>query len=297
MPRRATLWVAVVIAGAAIAPGSVAGDDRPRRPSAEDGFARLRQAAAEKDEATLVACLPTKLVEGWTDAAADDGRAWRSDLAAQLAAGSVVNVRESGDAAIARWRITAPASVRELRLGFDGTRWAASAPWAYEVGGGAIAKANGRGAARVKLAARKKPGLYGKSAFSFTHVTQKPEQCKNRFELWFCHNRFLHLSHAMISSLGAKELDDIDGIQFGGDWMDQIQARPSTAYVLHCSSPDRMDFHVAMRVTSCTDDELEFEWRLLAAGRNAPASIRAAQPLVSNDGADGCDGLCEKGGQ
>jgi len=37
-------------------------------------------------------------------------------------------------------------------------------------------------------------------------------------------------------------------------------------------------------------------WALLARGRGAPKSIHETQPLRSNDGADGGDGLCGKNG-
>ena len=41
---------------------------------------------------------------------------------------------------------------------------------------------------------------------------------------------------------------------------------------------------------------IQVEWTLLTGGLNAPANIHVAQPLVSNDGADGADGLCGKNG-
>jgi hypothetical protein len=53
---------------------------------------------------------------------------------------------------------------------------------------------------------------------------------------------------------------------------------------------------VAFRVRSLKRDCVEVEWTLLSLGWNAPATIQAPQPLVSNDGADGSDGLCGKQG-
>jgi len=37
-----------------------------------------------------------------------------------------------------------------------------------------------------------------------------------------------------------------------------------------------------------------FEWTLLSAGPDAPATVHHAQPLPSNDGADAADALCAK---
>lgn len=267
------------------------------RPTAESGFAELRKAAAAKDEATLVARLPSSLVKDWPDEAKDDGKPWRAALAARIAEGEVVRVKESGDNAIARWKTATPAAEWELRLRLDGGKtWVASSPWAWCVGGGDVAKANGKGAAHVKLKARTNPTAYGPSAFSFVNVTQDPKQCLNRMDVVWCRcGQFHGRGGDMFSLLKAKSLDELDGIQAGGDWMDEIVPKKGAVYVFACRTPGRKDFQVGLEVTDLDAGALEFDWRLLAAGKNAPASIRTAQPLPwAEKDADGVDGLCAK---
>lgn len=293
---------AVVVSGAllaSLAGTSLLADDGPpkgatsARPTAESGFAEIRKAAAAKDDATLAARLPSALVKDWPEEALGDGAKWRAALAERLAGGEVVRVKESGDDAIARWKTAAPAAVWEMRLRLADGKWVASSPWAWCVGGGELAKANGKGAAHVKLKARQDPKAYGPSAFSFVHVTQDPKQCLNRMDVVFCRcGQFHGRDGAMFSQLKAKSLDELDGIQTGGDWMDEIVPKKGAVYVLSCASAGRRDFQVGLLVTDLGEGAIEFDWRLLAAGKNAPASIRTAQPLVSNDGADGTDQIC-----
>ena len=41
-----------------------------------------------------------------------------------------------------------------------------------------------------------------------------------------------------------------------------------------------------------SEKSLTFEWQILAAGAGSPTTIHSPQPIESNDGADGCDGMC-----
>jgi hypothetical protein len=289
------LAAATALAGFATA--SLLAGDGPTsaRPTAEAGFAALRKAAADHDDATLAKDLPSALVKGWTDESRDDASAWRAAFAGRIADGEVVRVGESGDNGIARWKTATPPAVWEMRLHLEGAQWIAASPWAYCVGGGDLAKANGKGAAHVKLKARQDADAYGPSAFSFAHVTPNPKQCLNRMDVWYCRCGKLHASGgAMISARTTASLGDLDGLQTGGDWMDEVVPKKDAVYVVHVRAPDRADFQVALQLTALTDAALEFDWRLVATGKNAPASIHAPQPLVSNAGADGTDGLCGK---
>lgn len=291
MRRLAALGLAVLL----LASATRAEEGRTSaRPSAEVGFAALRKAVAEKDEATVAACLPSKLVEGWPDAAKDDAKAWRAALASRVAAGTVEAVQESGDGATARWSTKGPAATWELALRYDGTRWAVAHPWAYCVAGGDLAKANGRGPARQKLKVRTKDDAYGASAFSFAHVTQDPRQCANRMQVWYCAGGHLHgAGGTMLTPLkDAKDLQALQGLGGGGDSMDQVTPRARAIYLVRCQRAGRHDFHVGLQVTALSSAELEFDWKLLAIGTGAPASIRSPQPLPPGDGADGCDGNC-----
>lgn len=263
------------------------------RPTAEAGFAAMRKAAADKDDATLRACLPSKLVADWSDDAKDDANAWRADVAARFAGGDVVSVKEDHDSAVARWKTTSPDAVWEMRLRLDGGRWIAAAPWAYCVGGAELAKCNGAKPAHVKLKARTTNDVYGPSAFSFVHVTQDAKQCLNRLDVVYCRCGQFHGRKVMFSTRKARSLDEMDGIQTGGDWMDEIVPKNGAVYVLDCKEPGRKDFQVALQITALSKDAMEFDWRLVAAGKRAPASTRAPQPVAwSAKDADGTDGIC-----
>jgi hypothetical protein len=263
------------------------------RPWAEVGFDALRRAAIDKDDATLRVSLPSKLVHDWTDEAKDDAKAWRADVAARIAGGTVVSVKEDHDAAIARWKTTSPDGVWEMRLKFEDGRWTAASPWAYCVGGAELAKANGAKPAHVKLKARTTNDVYGPSAFSFVHVTQDAKQCLNRLDVVYCRCGQVHGRKVMFSTRKAKSLDELDGIQTGGDWMDEIVPKNGAVYVLDCKEQGRKDFQVALQITALSKDAMEFDWRLVAAGKCAPTSTRAPQPIAwSAKEADGTDGIC-----
>lgn len=267
------------------------------RSTAEAGFAALRKAAADGDQAELAAALPAALVKDWPDDAAGEAKAWRAAFAQRVAAGTVAGVTEKGDTALARWKTTGPEAHWELDLRWDGTRWIAAAPWARCVAGGDVAKANGRGPAKVELRTRTTPDRYGGSAFSFVHVTQEPSQCKNRMDVIWCRCGQLHFQNAMASKLGATDLAKVEGWQRGGDWMDEIVPQAGAVYAVHLQRDGRRDFQVAMKVTRKGKSSLEFEWLLVAASKNAPADIRKPQPLVSGDGEDGTAGLCAAPGK
>jgi hypothetical protein len=290
-------WMIVAAAGGLvwIAGTRLVADDRKTsaRPTAESGFAAMRKAAADKDEPTLLACLPSKLVAGWDADAKDDAKAWRADVAARIGGGTVVSVKEDHDSAIARWKTTSPDAVWEMRLRLDGGRWIAASPWAYCVGGAELAKCNGAKPAHVKLKARTTNEVYGPSAFSFVHVTLDAKQCLNRLDVVYCRCGQAHGRKVMFSTRKARSLDELDGIQTGGDWMDEIVPKNGAVYVLDCKEPGRKDFQVALQITALSKDAMEFDWRLVAAGKCAPASTRAPQPIAwSTKDADGTDGIC-----
>jgi hypothetical protein len=300
---RKTRGAVVVAASAAMAwVGTAvlaAGDDKPAAPAtatADSFFASLRKSATAKDEAALAAALPSKLVAGWPDDAKEDGKAWRADFAARLAAGDVTWVHETGGSAVARWKTSA--ATWDLPLQKTGEQWKVASPWAYCVAGGDLAKANGRGPAHVKLKARTAPDSYAASAFSFTHATSDMSQCKNRADVWYCGGcKKLHLKGTQASVRTATSVKDLDGLQTGGDWSDRIAPKANAVYALACNEPGRKDFQVALQVTACSDAGIEFDWCLVAAGKDAPADIHSPQPLTSNDGADGCDGMCASRGK
>src|SRR5262245_18179707 len=260
--------------------------------TAEAWFAALRKAAADKDEAALAKALPADLVKEWPENAAGEAKKWRADLAARIAAGTVVGVKEEKDDAVARWKTDK--AVWETRLHRSNGHWALATPWAWLVGGADLAKVNGAKPAHVKLKARTDPGAYGPSAFSFVHVTQDPKKCLNRMDLVYCRCGQMHVRrNGMLTVIRGQKLEALDGLQRGGDWQDEIVPKNGTVYVLGLRAPGEHELQVAIEITALTSSSMEFDWRVVAAGRNGPAGIQAVQPLVSNDGADGTDQLCD----
>jgi hypothetical protein len=293
-PRRAVaIAVCAALAGVA-ASGLAAGEETTSAAeTAESWFAALRKSAAGKDEKTLAAALPTKLVEGWTEEAKDDGAAWRAEFAARIAAGEVVRVLEKDGAAVARWKTTGPDVTWDLPLARTGSAWGVASPWAYCVAGGDLSRSNRSGPAKTKLRARTSNDSYGDSAFSFTHATGDMTECKNRPDIWYCANcAQLHVKGGLASDRGVKTLRDIEGLQTGGEWQKRFAPKAGAVYAFALKQGGRRDFQAAVRMISVSARAIEFEWCLLAAGRNAPADIHSPQPIVSNDGEDGCDGLC-----
>jgi hypothetical protein len=298
-----TTWMLAAAAGASVwfAGARLVADDAPpkkgdaataARPTAEVGFAALRKAAADKDDATLRACLPSSLVKDWSEEATDDAKKWRADLAVRVAGGDVVSVKEDHDSAVARWKTKSPDAVWQMKLRFDGAKWIADAPWAYLVGGAELAKVNGAKPAHVKLKARTKQE-YGASAFSFVYASQDATKCLNRMDFIFCRCGQAHGRSAMWSQRRVKNLDDLDGLQSGGDWMDEIVPKNGAVYVIDLKEAGRKDLQVALQITALSKESMEFDWRVVAVGKNAPASIRTPQPCTENSGADGTDSLCD----
>jgi hypothetical protein len=259
--------------------------------TAEAWFAALRKAATDKDEATLAKGLPAALVKDWPDEAAGDAKKWRDDFAAQIAAGTVVSVKDGGDDAVARWKTDK--AVWETRLHRSGGRWSVASPWAWLVGGADLAKVNGAKPAHVKLKARTINESYGQSGFSFVHATADGKQCLNRVDMIFCRCGQVHGRHAMFSLVRGKKLADFDGLPGGADMQDEIVPKNGAVYLVHLSEPGRKDLIVAIELTTATGEVLEFDWRVVSAGKGCPPSTRTSQPIPwSKNEADAVDGVC-----
>jgi len=135
---------------------------------------------------------------------------------------------------------------------------------------------------------------YGKSAFSFTHVTGAPREFKNRADVWFdgvcgC----LHTSgDARITSAGDRVLEKVEGIPVGAKWENQVEPAKGATFVVHCRRPGREDWYASCRVLSVVGNRLDLEWTVLAAGLGTPTSIHKALPDRSPDEGDGYDGIC-----
>jgi hypothetical protein len=291
--RRAAL--ALAASSAVVSLSAFAEDTKTSaRQTAEAWFPALRKAAADKDEKVLTDALPAKLVEKYPEQAKDDGKAWRADFAKKLgASGPVVSVKEVRDEADVRWRTNSPDATWELIARYERGNWGVTSPWAWCIAGGPSREAFAKPGS-VKLDARKGKGFspYGRSAYSFTHVTGDMRQAKNRPDVWFCAGGHLHGKNAMLSPVKAKDLAELDGLQRGGDRMDQVNPKAGGIVVVHCRREGKTDFQVALQVTSLDKERLTFDWRLVANGLGGPLSTRKSQPDTSLDGEDGADENC-----
>lgn len=155
--------------------------------------------------------------------------------------------------------------------------------------GKSLDRANGKKPQKVHLTARTTNGEYGKSAYSFAHVTQDPEASKNRMEIWYCHNGDLHLSGEDV----AIEDDGKKGIPLG-EWKELVHPSEGATYVVRSRHPERRDFYVRLKAVVVKPEAVDLEWSLLTTGWNSPPNIHEEQPLVSQEGKDGADGLCGK---
>ncbi|MHC4817001.1 MAG: hypothetical protein ACYTF8_02910 [Planctomycetota bacterium] len=218
----------------------------------------------------------------------------RLALAKTLQAALVTNVRQKGAEAIAT--VKTPADVknriaRELLLRREGSQWRIASGRAY------ILPGHTGKPGKARLTMRKTNGPYGTSAYCFTYVTSDPALCKNRMDLWFCHNGDFHTGReGRITDLETVSPKNVKSVPLGLEWKRTIAARKGHTYVLHCRDSRDRDFFVKFKVTKLRRGIAQLEWSLLARGYGAPESIHEAQPLLSNDGADGCDGLCGKNG-
>ncbi len=220
-----------------------------------------------------------------------------SDLARQLADAKFGKLNVKGDHAVAHFSVgNPPKGKRALLLESRDGSWRVVSPCSYLIAGQGLEARQGKQPATVQLSVRTNNGPYGKSAFSFTHVTQDKQQCKNRMNIWFCHNGDLHASRGKILDVGKKALAKVKDIPASGDWKGYARAEKGHSYVLRCSSPGRNDYFVKLYIKTIKRGVVGLQWTLLSDGIGAPASIHEVQPYTSNIGTAGTDGLCGKNG-
>jgi hypothetical protein len=263
---------------------------------ASEGFASIQAAAKAGDSAALEKLLPAEaMAQSSPDAAKT--KEWRESLAKEIAGAKLVGVREKDDDAVVRFKLPPAADERELALHFTADAWRIASARSYIVKGKMLDAARGAKPQKLTLKAYAKPDAFEGSAYSFTHVTGAPKECKNRMDAWYCGNSDLHAGKgSQIADVGAIELEKVDGLPAGAAWSSTVTPKPGETYVVHCSGSDRHDFYVKLRVTEKKPDSIALEWTLLSDGLNSPKSLSKPQPLESRDGADGSPGMCEKKG-
>ncbi len=281
MTRTCCLTLACVL----LAGPGLAGD----RETAKEAMKGIQEAAARPDHEGFRELFTR---DAFGRARNEEAEDQRLALAEILQAALITNVRHKGDEAIATLKTKADITAgveRELLLRREGKRWRIASGRTY------VALRDGRKPAKVRLTMRTTNGPYGTSAYCFTYVTGDAALCKNRMDLWFCHNGDLHASKdGRIAHLDKVSPKKVKSVPLGVEWKRWVAAEKGHTYVMHCKDSRDRDFFVKFKVTKLRRGVLELEWSLLADGFGAPRNIHEAQPLLSNDGADGYDGLCGK---
>jgi hypothetical protein len=252
-------------------------------------FEQLVELSVRADAEEYAACFDASVLRG------EDRDTVLARFATDLRQAKLVGTEVNGDVATLRFRAAGDdaKTARELLLRRHGDAWLVTSTRSYVVAGTSLEKAQ-KQPQKVRLIERTTNGPYGNAAFSFVHVTGDPSVCKNRMNLWFCHNGDFHARG--IVDAGAKKLDEIDGIPPVSFSDRGVRVESGHAYVVHCRRSGTADFFVKLRVTALRNDVVEFEWTLLSEGPGAPADLTRPVPEDSSDGADGCDGLCGKNG-
>jgi hypothetical protein len=290
-------WLIGTGALAALLTAASADDPAPPRPTAMDGFAKIQAAVTANDPELLDVLMPAKLVEGRRDPDKDAVAKWRAALGKSLAAAKALEAHEDGDDA--QVRLSAGGGEALVLLHFGGTRWIVSSALSYPLAASAAAAKLGRGD-RTHLGIRTTNDDYGDTAFSFRYVTSDAEACKNRMNVWFCHNGDLHATRgSTVADAGESATTEMRWLPSASAFGTKAHATAGHSYVVHVLDERyATDFYVELAVIRADDTGLDFTWQVLASGLGAPASTKKAVPLARDDrdGADGCDGLCGKDG-
>jgi hypothetical protein len=275
----------LTLASVLLAGPGLAGD----RETAKEAITRIQEAAARPDHAGYRGVFTD---DAFGKPREGEAEKQRLALAKTLQAALITGVRQKGSEAIAT--LKTPADIksrvaRELLLRREGSQWRIASGRAYVLPGD-VGKP-----AKVRLTMRTTNGPYGASAYSFAYVTSDPALCKNRVDIWFCHNGDFHTgTEGRITDLETVSPKKVKSVPLGADWSRTIAVRKGHTYVLHCRDSRDRDFFVKFKVTKLRRGIAQLEWSLLAKGHGAPRSIQEAQPLRSNDGAAGAAGLCGK---
>jgi len=263
----------------------------PPRVKAEEGFALIQAAIADGSPKEVQWVVPTDAVIGQMKTL-DEVRAWRAQVVETLKGVKTQKARESGDDAAAQYVSRSGDAVMEIALHYAEGRWYVSGRTAYEVAGRALAATCGKKPARVELDMRTRNDQWQGTAVSFAYASKDTESCKNRMDVFFCHNGDLHAVRGRIADLGKGKLPRNGGIPLGVEWQQKVPATKGHSYAVHCSRRGRSDFYAGFTVKKVSDDGVQLQWTLLAVGFGAPASIHEPSAATDRDGADGAPGLC-----
>ena len=268
------------------------GQDRRRKPlTPKETFAKMAEAAQRPDTPAFRGLFSADAFGRTRGIKQDEAR---RDLASTLENATVTDVRQAGADAIVVFANPADRELkatREIELQLEGSYWLIKNARTYTVSGLGLKHRQGKKTARARLMERTVNGPYGASAYSFTYVTGDAAKCKNRMDVWFCHHGDFHTRNR-IADLGTVKLASVKGIPIGVEWKQWANVEKGHIYVLLCQDVRDRDFYVKFRVKKKKRGAVELEWTILAEGFGAPPSIHEANPLLSNDGADGADGLC-----
>jgi len=259
--------------------------------TAKQAFPHIQVAAAQAQPEEFLGLFTEQALES----AGSDKEERLKETASVVADWKVSKVREEGDHAAVVMKSNS--DVREVLLYREQGKWKLGSVASYLVEGADLKTRCGKKSTAAPLRPRTENGPYGTSAFSFTHVTGNAKDCKNRMDLWLCHNQDLHAgAKARIVDLGKKPLRSIKGIPIDVTWVPTVPLESGHSYVIHCRDKRDRDFFVKFKVSSFKSDIAILEWTLLSTGFGAPPTIHEQQPLRTSDRADAFAGLCPKGG-
>lgn len=288
-------WQSVVL-GALFGVGLIVSAPRSEAGDSDAVRAALKkmQVAATKGDAPSL--------EAWIEAAAlrDVPKGLRegtvADLRAALTGATVVDVRSKDATAIVvlehKGRVK---DTLELSLLRSAQGWRLDSPYAYATSGKALERSNGSKPAHTQLKLRRTNKTYGATAYSFRYASGDAQACKNRMDIWVCHNDDIHASKdGRLVDVGKKKLSAVKRVPVGSKWARTVPIEKGHVYVMHCKDRRDRDFYVKFRVKSFKRSTVDLEWMLLTGGFGAPVDIHTAEALTDGSGADGCDGLCGK---
>lgn len=246
---------------------------------ADDVADALRAALRAQGPKAAEVLMPDDLFPDRAQAAAQ-----REILKEELRGAKIARTWHSATQAVAR--IHGRGSTSDLLFSRRGRQWVLASPRLYPV-----LSSKDLAPSVVRLTERVRNDGYGTSAWSFTHVTGRPDLCKNRMDVWLCQSGELHAVNGRIADVGVVPLDDMTHVPVGVAWRGSAAARVGSSYVVWCRD-QRRDFFVKLRVRQRKRGVVELAWDLLTGGLEAPADTTTARPIDGPDGADGFAGMC-----
>ncbi len=286
--------VASLSVAVALASGRPLAAKDPDRLPPWKAFEAIQETAKKGGADALAACLSADLVRDRPDWSDEKTKAWRAGWVKRLGAWKITDAPKVGDSgALVRCTDAAAGEDHQMLLAWRGGQWVLDVGDPWLVKGKALDAVRGSSPAKLRLEPRTAKDAYGKSAFSFAHVTADPALCLNRMDVWFCKSGWLHASgDSKVAAISKADFAKLEGIPADAAFGGQAKPAKGDVLVVRCARHGHRDFYVKAHVTAVGAKGLDLEWTVLAAGFGSPPGLKGPYPLKSNDGADGTDALC-----